>query len=80
MNEFTVSFFWEGEIKTKKCISAYPPKGEHEALSLAWSAVRMWFEDNHKKMPSHVKNVTFDNNQLNFGWDYLPTTDSTPKQ
>ncbi len=70
-----ITFYWEGKTWETSVIPKNPPLNKTDAETIAWMAIRRWFEERHTEVPEFVRNVQVDDVK-EYQWDILPLTAS----
>lgn len=71
MNTYNFSFFWEGKIIEDVFYTKDFPSDEAHASGLVYGAIKLWFENQNRKIPKFVRNVKIDDGEV-FHWSIMP--------
>lgn len=57
--DFTVKFYWNGYENFTHHVTDHLPKDELEAVGVAATSIKKWFQDQNLTFPKVIKSVTF---------------------
>ncbi|MBD5239209.1 MAG: hypothetical protein HDS64_05470 [Bacteroidales bacterium] len=77
MIDFTVTFYYDGQIRSVAAQAVKAPSDKYDAEAIAWGTIRSWFQNSKIAMPEFVRNITY-RGTLECSWELLPMHDSTP--
>lgn len=76
--EYDITFYWEGKTQKISVVPENTPLSKDAAETVAWTAIRGWFEARQINIPEFVRNVQLDDIK-GYHWDILPLGSSTDR-